>query len=903
MSLSWTGSAFSLNDEDLLVELCFDVLQITNQEVEFDFSSVGSTPISILQNGTTKLNHCLEMKKVQTPCSDPYFGHQLMEQFENIETCINDADNPEFHYPIWNYDVVHYPIDLKIFDQTDNEILFDSISFDPSYLFSYVLKSGRYRIELVNAAGCKFEHHFEYKPNVETIAVSSYVTQSTCPGLDNGSIGIQVDNGLFEYDKVWSTGDTTEGTFGKQSFIEDLSPGLYTLTVPALSCFEPRTYEVEDNTPFTARLNAHFPSCGGADGSIWIDTDPQDNYNYQWEGRSETTSIIDNLESGIYRVTVTGPSGCERRKEITLGNTNDINLEANIDGGCQATTSWNVTINNNDPNTTPLDYTWSTDLIETAQESRMESLGPGNYWVAASNACDVDTVFFELTAGTTANAITLDERDIEQPSCSTANDGLISLRASGGAGEPYTYIWEDGTDTVRYDRLTSGTYRVTISDAVGCSLIDSFTLTSSLILEAEIDEVSSILEVCPGELGFINILTNTNAPVFYHDQSGVNLGDTPALPVGEHVIDVFTDGGCMTQVTVEVTEQTLHMPLVTPIPQTLCEGLTYPLALQIIDNVADLQGTINGDPWNLTDTIDLSPGQYDLNISNIEGCFWDTTIVIMSGEFEPLFEASIPEQICTGEMFSLSLNPSQNLGDNVMATVDGLTWEIDQSVELNTGEHEIEIIVDGACTWDTTFNISQSDLIIEVVDEIEVDSSAAAIIQVLIEGSVAPTIDWTTVSPFTCLNDLCDEISYEAVQDQLIFVTVSDEAGCTIMDSVFITVLPIEMDTEMDTTITTPTGPIQDELFYVPNIVNLESQINNNICIDLTESVASINQFALYNRWGNLVAGPNTQAGTTCLLDDSLIADMAIGVYVYFIEVTLVDGRVVKRAGDVTVVR
>ena len=176
------------------------------------------------------------------------------------------------------------------------------------------------------------------------------------------------------------------------------------------------------------------------------------------------------------------------------------------------------------------------------------------------------------------------------------------------------------------------------------------------------------------------------------------------------------------------------------------------------------------------------------------------------------------------------------------------------------------------------------------------NEAEATTIQLFSTGSTNPIVNWTADNEIVCIDASCSRISYRADQDELIFVSVSNEAGCTVLDSVFIKVVPEEEDTMI-------TQPIQEDLFYVPNIVNLESSISNNICVSLTGSVASVDRFALYNRWGNLVADDNTSSDAECLLGDSLISNLPVGVYVYYIEVTLVDGRVERRAGDVTLIR
>ena len=62
-------------------------------------------------------------------------------------------------------------------------------------------------------------------------------------------------------------------------------------------------------------------------------------------------------------------------------------------------------------------------------------------------------------------------------SCSGNGDGAISLAVSGGIG-PYSFLWSTGDAVADLLGLSSGTYSVTVTDSVGCEVIDSFQVGS-----------------------------------------------------------------------------------------------------------------------------------------------------------------------------------------------------------------------------------------------------------------------------------------------------------------------------------------------------------------------------------------------------------------------------------------
>ncbi|MDF3029235.1 MAG: hypothetical protein K0S23_3542 [Fluviicola sp.] len=76
--------------------------------------------------------------------------------------------------------------------------------------------------------------------------------------------------------------------------------------------------------------------------------------------------------------------------------------------------------------------------------------------------------------------------------CSTSTNGSITVSASGGVG-PYNYTWRDlDEDSPQVTQLAAGTYKVSISDANGCSRTEFITVgtSGSLIVEASPEVVS-----------------------------------------------------------------------------------------------------------------------------------------------------------------------------------------------------------------------------------------------------------------------------------------------------------------------------------------------------------------------------------------------------------------------------
>ncbi|MBK8080473.1 MAG: T9SS type A sorting domain-containing protein [Saprospiraceae bacterium] len=59
--------------------------------------------------------------------------------------------------------------------------------------------------------------------------------------------------------------------------------------------------------------------------------------------------------------------------------------------------------------------------------------------------------------------------------CFGGQDGNINITSNGGL-EPYQYVWSNGLQNENIDNLTAGNYTVTISDATGCEIIETFDI-------------------------------------------------------------------------------------------------------------------------------------------------------------------------------------------------------------------------------------------------------------------------------------------------------------------------------------------------------------------------------------------------------------------------------------------
>ena len=136
------------------------------------------------------------------------------------------------------------------------------------------------------------------------------------------------------------------------------------------------------------------------------------------------------------------------------------------------------------------------------------NLSAGSYTVTVSDGegC-TDTAV--VTVGTSESpTVTVSSVDT---SCGEQN-GSVSASATGGVGG-YTYEWNTGESGSDVSNLSVGTYTVTVTDAAGCTDVDSVAVGSS---ESPTLNVSSSNTTCGENNGSASVIaTGGVAPYAY----------------------------------------------------------------------------------------------------------------------------------------------------------------------------------------------------------------------------------------------------------------------------------------------------------------------------------------------------------------------------------------------------
>ena len=381
-----------------------------------------------------------------------------------------------------------------------------------------------------------------------------------CFGENTGSIDINVIGGtpeqisteVTQYNYLWIG---PNGYTSNEQDIDNLFAGIYTVTVSdSLGCEE--IFEVELTQPddliinYTTTDNSCYES---DDGTITLDIQGGvEPYQIFWSnfGNGPTQT---NLSAGIYEVTVIDAHDCEEVVNIEIieapiFDTNPVQTNISCFGETDGSINLNIT-----GGIAPIFVSWDDD--PSAGEER-NNLGPGTYNVliedSSGNNCTISHEFIIVEPQELIlNAVVTNPLD-----CDNVNSGSIDLQVVGGT-EPYTFLWSNGAVTEDLNDIPAGNYSVSVTDFMGCEVLDQFELIRPSDLETNliIDFTADCENGIPSQITTLEVSGGVppyNIVWSDGDVSG-DIGEIMTTSQnGTYVIDITDSLGCTDQILFDV---------------------------------------------------------------------------------------------------------------------------------------------------------------------------------------------------------------------------------------------------------------------------------------------------------------------------------------------------------------
>jgi hypothetical protein len=466
------------------------------------------------------------------------------------------------------------------------------------------LSAGTYSVVVTDNKGCSVTKTFTVTQPSAPLALSAALTHVSCNGGDNGAIDLSVSGGAGPYTYNWNLGGSNSynnncynwwwwwcnnncnnnNNSASTQDVNGLEEGNYSVTVTdANGCTATGSYTINEPTAISVNVSKSNVTCkDGNNGTITLSvsggTAP---YSYNW-GNNITTQNLNGLTAGNYNVTVTDSKGCTKSVSTSISQpSNGMNISASVTNvSCKSSSTGSVNLSVNG-GSSPYSYSWTGGA--TTQDISNKPAGTYNVTITDHNGCSV-TKTYTITEPATALSISA---VVSNVSCKGGDNGAIDLSVAGGNG-PYTYNWNLGSSnssnnncynwwwwwcnnncnnnnntasTQDVNGLEEGNYSVTVTDANGCSVTASYTITEPTTALSVSGSVAQPTCAAPTS-GAITLTVSgggssytyswSNGSSWSNSNSNVTTKNRTGLSAGNYTVKVTDNNGCTTTETFAV---------------------------------------------------------------------------------------------------------------------------------------------------------------------------------------------------------------------------------------------------------------------------------------------------------------------------------------------------------------
>ena len=653
------------------------------------------------------------------------------------------------------------------------------------------LAPGTYPVTITDNSGCSIVDDVTVLAgNVDCTSLDAVleVTPVSCFGASDGTANAVATGGTEDYIYEWS--NSTSGPVAT-----GLPPGPIMVTITdANNCQIERTLVItEPDEIIPSFVVTHESTAGANDGAISASgSGGAGGIVFDWGPPWGITNSLSGLSPGTYPVIIIDDAGCEIIEQVVIqpGSVDCSSLSGDIGFTtitCPGENDGTAFIQGLG-GTADYTYEWS-----NSQSGQMVTgLAPGTITVTIT---DANMCQFETSAEITEPDEIVPSFALTHESTAGANDGAISASGSGGTGN-LTFDWGPPWGvTTDLSGLAPGTYTVTITDVLECTIVEEVTILAGGVNCATLSATIEVIPVsCTGfNDGMINAQAFGGQEDYQYDWSNMATGpNVIGLPPGSIGLTITDANGCEFVEVFNITE---------PDPITVSISSTNESASGANDGTIFALGsggtgtlTYNWGAAGMGQNLSgLAPGTYNLLLTDENGCLLEESVIIEEG---PLG--------CTGFGADLTVDPISCFGENdgsVVATGFGgdndytYVWSNMQVGPVATGlaAGSVSVTVSDAsgCQITQTVILGNPDPITATTSSTQASTMSTADGTAQANGSGGTgmlTYIWS--DPNMQSGSLAT-----GLLPGFYSVTIEDEQGCQIIETIEVTAMGVDCST------------------------------------------------------------------------------------------------------------
>jgi gliding motility-associated-like protein len=573
------------------------------------------------------------------------------------------------------------------------------------------LASGNYVVTVTDANGCTANENIFINQPTQLVASMSK-TNVSCYGACNGTANVSVSGGTPNYTYQWDNPG-----FSTTAGLTNLCNGIYNVIITDNNgCQISSSVNITQPTAVNVSANITNSNCGQPNGQICVNTfGGTSPYVYQWnDPMTQTTTCATSLSAGCYLLTITDANACFKDTLICLNdlsgptvahiNTNNVTCHGAQNGSVEMSAIGG---------TGTLTLQWFNSAAEVLPSGNgtalLNNLNGGCYTFQAIDAagCIASLTNCVNEPNPMSSAIF----PISNVTCFNGCNGQATVNVNGGIA-PYTYSWNNpgNTTTAQATSLCAGTYTSTVTDANGCSVQTSATITQPAQLQLSI--VSTVRPLCTGDCnggGTIGITGGTAPYLISWATNGASGLTNGGLCAGEHTVNVIDANGCSASIMV---------PLQDPLPLSATANITGATcsscngAMTVIPNGGTPGYSYNwngagASQGNISNTA-LCAGNANVVVTDLNGCTFVLDYTIQDAGNPVIDNITANGPTCFGTSTgSASVFVSQGTPNYNYQWNDPFNQTVATAVSLPAGNYCVSVTDQNSCAVSSCVNVAQ----------------------------------------------------------------------------------------------------------------------------------------------------------------------------------------------------
>jgi large repetitive protein len=719
-----------------------------------------------------------------------------------------------------------------------------------------------------------------------TAAVNSNYNgqQISCFSAGDGSITVNTNGGTAPFSYFWAIGNTTQTVTG-------LTRGVYNVQVTdANGCVVGSGTTLSDPTPLEMLMNIQNVSCFAANTGA-ITANPSGgtpNYSFVWSNGQQNQTAT-SLLANTYSVTASDANGCTITAVATVLQPAPLHINdaGQIAENCSNANDGIGYLDGIIGGRSPYTVLWSNG--QTSAIATGLSAGVYTATVTDANGCAVDTFITVLRLADLQIGFT----DVNSILCDNSSNGRATVLVQNGTA-PYIFVWDNGFLDSTATHLHAGNNFVTVTDFNGCAAVGSVFINAPAPLSViKFENDISCFAANDGAAGFaVSGGTPTYSFVWSNGLTAANV--TGLSPQTIYWVTITDANGCSALQSVYLRQPSEIRANIIQVENESCDATNDGLIIVQASGGRPAYNFV----WSNGQTtfaalqstmINLRAGAYSVTITDSNGCAVRLDTIITQPL--PLIATFVGTR--TSCFLSLDgqirISPTGGTAPYFFYLNDSTFSRDSVFNNLAAGLYNVSIRDINDCIFAAQVRVSRPDstLLLSSDDRsINLGDTVHLFVRMPINSPNNPRVSWSPSAGLSC--DTCYQPIAQPMETTLYTVTIMGDDGCPSRSEVLITV-----DKKRD--------------IFIPNAFTPNGDgVNDIFMVFGHQGVARINKMMIFDRWGELVfAVENAPINYTGFGWDGTFRGKSMNpaVFIYYVELTYLDGVKEIKKGDFTLIK